>query len=306
MARVARGVSTSTEPRPPAERDLPDLDAEREVDLRRHWNALLLRWWLPVAGLVGGIVVGLLISIGGSQVYTAKATIYVGQPLTSGGTQVQSQATNPSYVHSVVTAESTIAEAARKAGLKKSQLRGHISTQAVAGAITRLGQNPLYSIKVTGRFPGKVAAAANALANSVINSAGLGHYTHVTVSNLQGLVKSEQESLASIDANTKTLQTALQSGGGLSTAERLILLGQLNGLLQQRLSVVDQLSTNQQLLALAQDVEAPQLITRAVSTKTTARSRRNTVIVAALIGLLLGIIAALLWEPVGRIARRSA
>jgi len=30
------------------------------------------------------------------------------------------------------------------------------------------------------------------------------------------------------------------------------------------------------------------------------------VIVAALIGLLLGIIAALLWEPVGRIASRPA
>ena len=118
-------------------------------------------------------------------------------------------------------------------------------------------------------------------------------------------MKSEKESLASIDSNTKTLQAALQHGG-LSTTDRLILLGQLNGLVQQRLSIVDQLSTNQQQLALAQDVEAPQLITRAVALKTTARSRRNTVIVAALIGLLLGIIAALLWEPVGRITRRPA
>jgi len=40
--------------------------------------------------------------------------------------------------------------------------------------------------------------------------------------------------------------------------------------------------------------------------KTTARSRRNTVIVAALIGLLLGVFAALLWEPAGRIIRRPA
>ena len=299
-------MSTSTEPRPPAERDLPDLDAEREVDLRRHWNALLLRWWLPAAGLVGGIVVGLLISIGGSQVYTAKATIYVGQPLSASGVQVQSQATNPSTVHQLATAESTIADAARKAGLRRNQLRGHVSTQAVSGSISRLGQNPLYSIKVTGPLPGRVAAAANTLANDIIDSPALGHYSQVTITNLEGLVKSEKAALASIDSNTKTLQAALQSGGGLSTAERLILLGQLNGLLQQRLSVVDQLSSNQQQLALAQDVEAPQLITRAVALKTTARSRRNTVIVAALIGLLLGIIAALLWEPLGRIASRPA
>jgi uncharacterized protein involved in exopolysaccharide biosynthesis len=298
-------MSTSTEPRP-AERDLPDLDAEREVDLRRHWNALTLRWWLPAAGLVGGIVIGLLISLGGAQVYTAKATVYVGQPLSSSGVQVQSQATNPTTVHQIVTAESTIATVARKVGLKRNQLRGHVSTQAVSGAITRLGQNPLYSIKVTGRLPGKVAAAANALAQTVINSPALGHYSQITITNLQGLVKSEKEALASIDSNTKTLQAALQSGGGLTTAERLILLGQLNGLLQQRLSVVDQLSTNQQLLALAQDVEAPKVMTHAVAVKTTARSRRNTVIVAALIGLLLGVFAALLWEPAGRIIRRPA
>ena len=298
-------MSTPTKPRP-AEREFPDLDAEREVDLRRHWNALALRWWLPAAGLVGGIVIGFLVSLGGAQVYTAKATIYLGQPLSSGGAQVQSQATNPSTVHTLVTAESTIDAVARRVGLKRSQLRGHVSTQAVSGAITRLGQNPLYVIKVTGRFPGKVAAAANGLAQAAVESRALGHYTQVTVKNLEGLVKSEKAALASIDANAKTLQAALQSGGGLSTAERLILLGQLNGLVQQRLSVVDQLSTNQQLLALAQDVESPQLITRAVATKTTARSRRNTVIVAALIGLLLGIIAALVWEPVGRIARRPA
>jgi uncharacterized protein involved in exopolysaccharide biosynthesis len=298
-------MSTSTEPRPPAQRDLPDLDAEREVDLRRHWNALLLRWWLPAAGLVGGIVIGLLVSIGGSQVYTAKATIYVGQPLSSGGAQVQSQATNPSTVHQIVTAESTIDAVARRIGLKRNQLRGHVSTQAVSGAITRLGQNSLYSIKVTGHLPGKVAAAANGLAQAAVKSRALGHYTETLITNLEGLVKSEKEALASIDSNTKTLQAALQ-GGSLSTTDRLILLGQLNGLVQQRLSIVDQLSTNQQQLALAQDVEAPQLITRAVALKTTARSRRNTVIVAALIGLLLGIIAALLWEPVGRIARRSS
>jgi uncharacterized protein involved in exopolysaccharide biosynthesis len=299
-------MSTSTERRP-AERELPDLDAEREVDLRRHWDTIALRWWLPAAGLVGGIVIGLLVSLGGAQVFTAKATIYVGQPLSASGVQVQSQATNPSTVHQIVTSEATIDEVARKVGLRRNQLRGHVSTQAVSGAITRLGQNPLYSIKVTGQLPGKVGAAANALAEAVVNSPGLAGYSKIKITNLTGLVRNEKAALASIDANTKTLQSNLQGGSGLSTAERLILLGQLNGLLQQRLSVVDQLSTNQQLLALAQEVEAPQVIPpRAVATKTTARSRRNTVIVAALIGLLLGIVGALLWEPVTRVVRRTS
>jgi len=121
-------------------------------------------------------------------------------------------------------------------------VRGHVSTQAVSGSISRLGQNPLYSIKVTGPLPGRVAAAANTLANDIIDSPALGHYSQVTITNLEGLVKSEKAALASIDANTKTVQAGLQNGGGLSTVERLILVSQLNGLLQQRLSVVDQLS----------------------------------------------------------------
>ena len=90
------------------EPDLPDLDAERDVDLHRHWDSITTRWWLPVGGLVAGIIVGYLISLGGAQVYKAKATVYLGQPLSQGGVQVQSQATNPSTVRQIVTAESTI------------------------------------------------------------------------------------------------------------------------------------------------------------------------------------------------------
>jgi uncharacterized protein involved in exopolysaccharide biosynthesis len=53
-------------------------------------------------------------------------------------------------------------------------------------------------------------------------------------------------------------------------------------------------------------VEAPQITTLAAATKTTARSRRNTVLVAGLIGLILGIIAALVYEPaLGAVRSRS-
>jgi transposase-like protein len=285
---------------------LPAPEEEREVDLGRYWRTVTTNWWLPAAGLAAGIIIGYLISLGGAQVYRAKAVVYLGQPLSQGGVQVQSQATNPSTVRQIVTSEATIRAVARKVGLRPDQLRGHISTQAVTGNISRLGQNPLVTINVTGQLRRKVAAAANQLALAVIQSPALAHYTELKIETLQSLVKSEKASLASIDAATKQLQAALAASGGLSTTERLVVVGQLNGLLQQRLSVVDQLTTNQQQLALAQGVEAPQINSRAVATKTTARSRRNTVLVSALIGLLLGIVAALLYEPVMRTVRRNA
>src|SRR5919201_1030644 len=298
-------MATRTEP-PRTRRELPELEEEREVDLGRYWNTIAAHWWLPAVGLAIGIAIGFLISIGGKQVYQAKATVYLGQPLSQSGVQVQSQATNPSTVRQIVQAPATIDAVARRVGLKPSQLRGHVSTQAVSGNITRLGQNPLVAITVTGHLRAKVAAAANALAATVVDSDSLGGYAKVKIRNLRALVQSEETALASIDQATKKLQASLQGGSGLSTAERLILLGQLNGLLQQRLSVVDQLTTNQQQLALAQDVEAPKVNTAAVASKTTARSRRNTVVVAALIGLILRILAALVWEPIMRVVRRPA
>jgi len=65
-------------------------------------------------------------------------------------------------------------------------------------------------------------------------------------------------------------------------------------------------SYRQGVRTVVKEVELGRQVTFARAAKTTARSRRNTVIVAALIGLLIGIFAALLWEPVGRIVRKPA
>ena len=285
------------------ERELPDLDAEESVDLRRHWVAITTHWWLPVIGVVAGVIVGYLISLGGAQVYKAKATVYLGQPLSQGGVQVQSQATNPSTVRQIVTAESTIERVARDSGMRANQLRGRVSTQAVTGNISRLGQNPLVAITVTGHARRPVARAANDLARAVVFSNALAGYSKTKIQNLQLQVNQEQAAVSTLNRNLKAQQAALGNASGLSTSERLIALGQINGLQQQLLTTTDLLTTNQQQLALAKDVEAPQITTLAAATKTTARSRRNTVIVGALIGLLLGIVAALLFEPGRRVVR---
>jgi hypothetical protein len=287
------------------EQDLPELDAEREVDLRSYWDRIAAHWWLPVVGLAAGLAIGYLVSLSGNQVYRGRAVVYLGQPLSASGVQIQSQATNPSTVRTIVTSEATIDSVARKVGLKPSQLRGHISTQAVSGNITRLGQNPLVSIAVTGSLRGKVARSANELAKAVVASPALANYANTKITNLSALIATEQSALDSLNKNIKAQQAA-SNAAGLSTTDRLILTNTVNGLIQQQLVTVQQLTTNQQLLALAKDVEAPKINTRAVAVKTTARSRRNSVLVAGLIGLILGTMAALLYEPARRVVRRDA
>ncbi len=53
---------------------------------------------------------------------------------------------------------------------------------------------------------------------------------------------------------------------------------------------------SRQLLIQAQQIERPQILTRALAVKTTARSRRNSVLVGAFLGLVIGLAAALVWE----------
>lgn len=282
-------MTTSTRP-PRVHPEPPDLDAEREIDLRSYLSTLVLRWWLPAAGLVGGVVIGFLISLGGNQVWTAKTTVYLGQPLSpTGSVQIQSDATNPSTVGVIIHSEGVLRRAAHVAVMPVSKLRGHVSSGPVSGALTKLGQSPLVQITVTGTAPRHVQVAANTLARIVIAN---------TSTYADKLIASWQEQVSTYSQSLKTIDDQLAKGG-LSDTDKLIVS-------IQRAQIAEQLTTARQQLAVAQEVERGKQKTFAVATKTTAKSRRNTVIVAALLGLLLGIFAALLWDPVGRVVRRPA
>jgi tetratricopeptide (TPR) repeat protein len=304
-------MSTETQLRTPRERErpLPEIDAEEELDLGRYWRALATRWWLPVAGLVAGIVIGYLLSLGGSQIYQAKSTVYLGQPLSPNGTsQVQSLSTNPSTVRQIVQSPFAQRKAEREAGLPSGSLQGHVSTQAVSGGVAaslgRVGQNPLVNIVVTGKRRAKIARAADALANTVVTAVSAG-YVDTKIKNFEQQIKNQTLALRRIDQSLALLQQSARNPN-LSTTDRLIIASSINGQSLQRGQIADALQNYQQLLALAKNVEQSKLLTPALATKTTARSRRNSVLVGALIGLLLGIVAALLWEPVARLTRRTA
>jgi uncharacterized protein involved in exopolysaccharide biosynthesis len=265
-----------------------DPEAEQEVDFAKYVRLLAVRWWLLAAGLVAGAVIGYLVSLGGSEVYSATATIYLGQPYTpTGGALVQNIQTNPSAVATAVQSQAVQnAVAQRCSNGKASAFAEGISTQAIAtnaSAKTGAQVNPLVKISVQAK-KGKVAAcAANALAQQVVSPKHLGSYASQKIANLKAQIALD-------NAQIKSVQTAI-GNGSLSDTIKLILQTTL------RSDQIDKTS-NTQLLLLAKGVERPSVYTRAASHKITARSRRNTVVIAALIGLILGALAALLWDTV--------
>jgi uncharacterized protein involved in exopolysaccharide biosynthesis len=281
---------------------ITDLDAEQEWDLDRLRAALVARWWLPLVGLVAGAILGYLVSLGGGTSWRAQAVVFLGQPLSpSGSTQIQSLATNPTTVRQIVNAESTIRKVSADAGLKPGRLRAGVSTQAVAGAVARQGQTPLVAITVKGTPPRRIAAAANQLARIVVS--GVSGYVATKISGLQAQIESDQSEIDSIDARLRIYDAALPKA---SQTDKLIILTQA-GLAEQRRGIVEQdLTQSRDLLSLAKNVEASRVVTRAAPQKVSGGSRRNGLLIGAFVGLLVGLVAALLWEPVGRLVRRSA
>src|SRR5918992_1500812 len=152
-------------------RRAPELE-EQEVDLVSGWERLKLRWWLPVAGLFLGAVLGIALALAGGNVWRAETIVYLGQPFAPlGGGQIQSLATNPRTVSEIVRSESVIQDVSDATGIDPSKLRSSISTkELVATGQVRAGVNPLIEIGVKAGEKANAEEAADALATRVVES----------------------------------------------------------------------------------------------------------------------------------------
>jgi hypothetical protein len=279
----------------------PDLDAEREVDLGHYLDALVARWWLPLAGLVVGVVLGYLLALGGSQVFRAEATVYVGTPFSpGGGAPVQGLATNPNTVARIARGQETIQTVSSESGMSPRELRAGISTRAIKSGLAKTAPNQLYVVSVKGSHKEEVSEATAGIAERIVQ--GVGGYARLKRKTFQEQLASDDRQLAAIDQQMKAVQAELDRASG---TERLTLATLLLTAEQRRGTVEQDRLQARQLLALAEQVELPSILDRGAATKTTARSTRNSMAVAGLIGLILGLLAALLWEPiVARTGRR--
>lgn len=263
---------------------------EQEVDLGKWWGAIVARWWLPVLGLVVGAFIGYLVSLGGKEVWKASANVYLGASYSPvGGVFLQGPQANPSTAGTIARAESSIEAAAARAGMRASELRGHVSTQAIStgagsSSLVRTTGNPLVKITVQASTRRRAAAAANGLASVVVDR--LAPYADRKIDTLKQRIADDQTQI-------DTIRRGTSSGDAVAKAVLAVQIGDL---------LDDQLQAKQ-LLIQAQEIERPKVLTRAAAVKTTARSKRNSVVVAAFLGFVIGLIVALLWEPLLR-ARR--
>jgi uncharacterized membrane-anchored protein YhcB (DUF1043 family) len=288
-----------------------DLDAEQEIDLGRVWRSVIVRWWLPVIGLVVGAIIGLLVAVSGGKQYKATAQVYVGQPLGPGeASPITSVSTVLGQASYLIASEAAIRQAAAKAGLTPAQLRRRVSSKPILGITgSKLGTAaPLLAITVTGSSRAKIAKGANALADVVV--AKLAPNAAQKLQSLQVQADRDKQRLAQ---TTQQLQAALAGqqsvakDTSLSPTDKLVAIINFNGVINassaQQSNLQLDLTQTQQQIATLKNVEMPAVVSRAIAVNTGGASRRAGVLIGALIGLVIGLLVAILWEPVARTVR---
>ena len=279
-----------------------DAGAEREIDLGRWKQAIVDRWWIVAVGVVAGIVAGALFSLSSGSVWEASVLVAPGQPFTPSGSPVLSYQSSPRSIEVLVTSESALKRAAAAAHVPVGKIRGHVSTQSVSTGLGSPASRGANLIRVTAQLskPKHAEDVANALGAIVIADT-TSPYVKKSIATYQSKEKRYNAQLTSLTRVIDSYNNAL-STQRLGFLPKLIMVNQLDAAIARQGTLNDKLAATDQQLTLVQNVEIAQLIERASAVRTTARSRRNSVLVGALIGLIAGLIAAVV---VDLRARRS-
>jgi Chain length determinant protein len=290
---------------PPTRERVRDLDAEQEIDLGRVVGAVVRRWWLLVVGLVAGAIIGLLVSLGGGRQWAATAEIYLGEPLSPSSSPISGVPTSLGLAAYLATTEDTIRKAAAQVGLKPGQLRGEVSSSPILGLTgQRLGSAaPLVTITVRGSSPLKVALASNAIADIVIRR--FGRYTNQKLSTLEAALVRDKTQLKQLQARVTAAvaqQQALASARGVGSTDKLVSISALNSVISTGTAEMLSLQADQtqelQLISEVRNVEAPGVVSPAAAVSLGGPSRRSAVVIGAIAGFVLGLLAAALWDPI--------
>jgi capsular polysaccharide biosynthesis protein len=300
---------------PDPEPQAVELEAEQEVDFGRYARTIAARWWLLVVGAVLGALIGFLVSLSDGKIYKGTAQVYLGQPLApDSAAAVTTSPTTLGLVQAFITSEQAIEKAASAAGLRPSKLRDNVTVRAIPGTSTtrQAFPAPLLSIQVTGSSRAKTAAAANHLARQAVDE--VGPYTKTKIATLERQLAFIDTQLEIVSARlnaARASQEDIAADPTLSPVEKLVALTTLNTEItlaeQRRITLELNRFNTTNAVSLARDIEASRVTAQAVAVRTEPTSRRTSVLVGAFIGVLLGIVAALFWDPVAvRMAARNA
>lgn len=276
---------------------------DREITLRDYGRVLWSGRWLILVATVAAAIVGLLLTFVTSTTYTATARVFLGQATTVSGAPLSTPATNPATAGTVLTGDNLVTEVAAEIGVSPSRVRSGVTLSAPRAPGGAAGNQPTVATITFVDGDRRVAReGANAYAEAV-NRASLENFSAVFDTYARGEERAQADVLR-LRNQIGDVQRELATATGES---RSILAAVLLSAGQQ-LSIAQTTLTTQELnRAKAEANEKPYIISlsESPSSSSSAPNRLRSVILAAVIGLIVGVIVTFVWRgsPAGRAAR---
>ena len=276
---------------------------DREITLRAYGRVIWSGRWLILAAAAAAAIVGLAISLATTTTYRAKAELFVGQATSVSGTPISTPGTNPALVPIVLTGDNLIARVAKEVGVPPSRIRKGVDLTAPRAPGGSVGNLPtVITVTFTDRSRDVARRAANAYAQAILAQAKEG---------FASIIGTYEAAVGDAEANITRLQAEISSYQRQLTAnpsgDRLLVLQALLNSSGQQLQTATIELSSQRLNRVKEQQFQPDLISLATnpSSSGSVPNRLRSVILAGIIGLLVGVIVTFVWRgsPAGRAGR---
>jgi capsular polysaccharide biosynthesis protein len=275
---------------------------DREITLRDYGRVLWSGRWLILMAAVAAGIIGLILSFASSVTYTAKAKVFLGQATTASGVIAQTPLTSVLTAGDVLKGDALVDDVARQVGVSSGRIKrdADLNVPRPPGGV---GANQPSVLDITFRDRSRRVAldGARAYAQAVFNR--LNDQYKGVQNVLLSRLRRAQAQVKTFTQQIQGFNRELQGASGTEKINVQILIGSAQGLLTTAQASVD---TNALLLAKGEEIEAPSIISVSTSASSSgsAPNRARTVLFAAIIGLLVGVIVTFVWRgsPAGRAA----
>lgn len=262
--------------------------SDREITLGDVGRAIWRGKWIIVVTAVVGALVGLVFTFATTTRYTASSTVYLGQATTVTGALVSTPGTNPLTAATMLTSDRILSQVALRAGVSRSVVRDDVDiTVPRAPGTVSSNQPAVATITASTADAGAAVRIANAYAQVALSDANTGFVTvKATLAGQVAYMGAEQANLV-----RQIRQWSAKAASGQAAVYQPLLFTAQEQLTNLRVELTDA----QIQLARADQIEAPSIVSlpSSAASSGSAPNRVRTMIVAGLIGLLLGTVIAL-------------
>ena len=276
---------------------------DREITLRDYGRVLWSGRWLILATTVVAAIAGLILSIASTTTYTARAELFVGQATTVSGTPVATPATNPGTVTAALGGDAIVVPVAKQLGITPARVRRDVTLSAPKAPGGSIGNQPTI-LTITFKDESKEIArkGANSYAQIVYERAQQG-FSSITDS-YEKAVATASASVADLEASLARYRRQLAA---TNDPQEQIILESLLSSTGQQLDIASTELSDQRLNLVKEEQFQPSIISLASSPSSSGSvtNRTRTVVFAAVLGFLVGIIVTFVWRgsPAGRAGR---